>query len=162
VTLVSTSHPAAPMRRPSQLALRVVMLVVSLPLVVLGGLLLFANASWAYKSTVAGDTRTAHCQPGVTALVGGGTRSPFAYHAYDLKPSNEPDPTMRMVEQSVAKDAQQFEKMWHEEQKACVRDVRYSFGGGTLMLFGGVALFVLRRRLPGSRRDMRRHAVSTA
>jgi hypothetical protein len=138
------------------------MLVVSLPLLIVGGVLLFANGSWSYRSTVAGDTKTAQCRPGITALVGGGTRSPFAYHAYDLNPSNEPDPTMRAVEQTVARDAAQFDKMWHEEQSACVRDVRYSFAAGTTMLLAGVALFVLRRRLPGSRRDMRRQGASTA
>jgi hypothetical protein len=131
------------------------MLLASLVLILAGLLLVVANPNTTYTSTMLGQGTTASCERAFTALVGGGTTAPFAYHAYDLNPSAESDPIIRDMEREVAAEPARWEQRWHEEDHACTHTIRRNFAIGLVLLIVGVSLFVLRLRLPGRRRDLR-------
>ena len=140
---------------PWLLVARVVILIASLILLIIGVVGLTAQAHTTYTSTMAGSGTSASCERGFTALTGGGSASPFAYHAYDLNPAAESDPIMRGVEASVAAHASAWKQRWHQEDHACVNAIRRNFAIGSFGCLVGFALFVLRLRLPGRRRDLR-------
>jgi hypothetical protein len=94
-------------------------------------------ASQSDVSLDAFDTTT--CRAGITALVGGGT-------------TTSPD-IMNLHPPQMPYDA--TEQWWRSENAACVGHVRIQFAIGFLLLVGGVALFVVRRRLPGTVREAR-------
>jgi hypothetical protein len=131
------------------------MLLVSLVFILVGLVGVVANADTTYTSRMLGKGTSASCERGFTALVNGGTAAPFAYRAYDLNPSAESDPIIREVEREVAAAPAAWKQRWHEEDHACTYAVRRNFVIGSLCLAAGIAIFILRLRLPGRRRDLR-------
>ena len=116
------------------LVVRCALLVVSLAMVVVGVLLLGSTTTVSYG---VGNVDQASCRSTLTAPVGGGTSEPRnLYTELVLRPSAATE-------------------LWSADNAQCVRQVRMAFAAGAMLVVGGIALFLLRRRLPGRVKDLR-------
>jgi hypothetical protein len=133
--IVHASPSAAHVRPAAWLALggRIALLLIS-SLLMLGGL-----ALWVSVPTVsyADGVNQASCAATITAVAGGGTREPRDHYAASILRPN------------LAKTA------WQSDDRACTQELRIRFVIGLMAVVAGVALFVLRRRLPGRFRSLR-------